>query len=64
VAAELTPSIRAAAETVQAIFLLRELNTELSGLFIEFSYFISFRILLRAIDSAKVTPAIRSAAVL
>jgi len=34
--------MRAAAETVQAIFLLRELNLELSGLFIEFSYFFHF----------------------
>jgi hypothetical protein len=42
VAAELTPSIRAAAETVQATFLLRELIMEPSGLFIEFSYFFRF----------------------
>jgi hypothetical protein len=35
VAAELTPSMRAAAETVQAAFLVRETFMEASGLFME-----------------------------
>jgi hypothetical protein len=42
VAAELTPSMRAAAETVQATFLLRELIMELSGLFIQSSFSLLF----------------------
>jgi hypothetical protein len=42
VAAELTPSMRAAAETVQAIFLVRELFVELGSLFIEFSFLFRF----------------------
>jgi hypothetical protein len=37
--------MRAAAETVQATFLLRELIMETSGLFIEFSYFFRFAFL-------------------
>jgi hypothetical protein len=42
VAAELTPSMRAAAETVQATFLLRELNMEPSCLFISISFLFRF----------------------
>jgi hypothetical protein len=51
VAAELTPSMRAAAETVQAIFLARELFVESGSLFMDLSFCFAAHF-LRAINPA------------